>query len=131
MKVQADESPTKTASTEQHQPEIARISEAFGHLIGKNLESLGFDFDMQAVVQGLKDSSIGKASPMSEVECIQAITTIQEAAFKEQMEVIGEKLKDLRERAARFLEQGDNKSYSKCNDAADKKRLDSRILKSV
>jgi peptidylprolyl isomerase len=71
----------------QQQPEIEKISEAFGHLIGKNLESLGFEFDMQAVVQGLKDASNGKIAPMSEVECIQAITTIQEAAFKEQSQI--------------------------------------------
>jgi peptidylprolyl isomerase len=78
---------TTTSSNDSQQPEIAKISEAFGHLIGKNLESLGFQFDMQAVVQGLKDASVGKSSPMSEVECIQAITSIQEAAYKEQSQV--------------------------------------------
>lgn len=84
-----EESKTNTveSSTDTQSPEIEKISEAFGHLIGKNLESLGFQFDMQAVVQGLKDSSSGKAAPMSEVECIQAITTIQEAAFKEQSKI--------------------------------------------
>lgn len=75
------------SSNDSEQPEIAKISEAFGHLIGKNLESLGFQFDMQAVVQGLKDASAGKSSPMSEVECIQAITSIQEAAYKEQSKI--------------------------------------------
>ncbi|NDD58324.1 MAG: FKBP-type peptidyl-prolyl cis-trans isomerase [Chlamydiae bacterium] len=64
--------------------DVATISEAFGHLIGKNLESLGFEFDIQSVVQGLKDASSGKSSPLSEVECIQAITSIQEAVFKDQ-----------------------------------------------
>ncbi len=76
--------PVASSLNESPKPEIAKISEAFGHLIGKNLESLGFQFDMQAIVTGLKDASLGKASPMSEVECIQAITAIQEAAFTEQ-----------------------------------------------
>ncbi|MBM3207589.1 MAG: FKBP-type peptidyl-prolyl cis-trans isomerase [Chlamydiae bacterium] len=77
----------ENTSSAKEQPEIGKISEAFGHLIGKNLESLGFEFDMQAVVQGLKDASAGKISPMTEVECIQAITTIQETAFKEQSQI--------------------------------------------
>lgn len=72
------------ALVESHSQDIEKISESFGHLIGKNLTSLGFNFDMQAVVQGLKDSSLGKSAPMTEVECIQAITSIQEAAYKEQ-----------------------------------------------
>jgi peptidylprolyl isomerase len=71
----------------QQQPEIQKISEAFGHLIGKNLKYFRFEFDMQAVVQGLKDASAGKIAPMSELRCIQAITTIQEAAFKEQSQL--------------------------------------------
>ncbi|MEI8329262.1 MAG: FKBP-type peptidyl-prolyl cis-trans isomerase [Chlamydiia bacterium] len=84
--VNGEETPITVASSinESPQPEITKISEAFGHLIGKNLESLGFKFDMQAVVLGLNDASQGKSSPMTEVECIQAITTIQEAAFTEQ-----------------------------------------------
>lgn len=79
----------KTDLTEMNTPsaDVEKISEAFGHLIGKNLDSLGFNFDMQAVVQGLKDSSVGKSAPMTEIECIQAITAIQEAAFKEQSKV--------------------------------------------
>ncbi|MGR3912835.1 MAG: FKBP-type peptidyl-prolyl cis-trans isomerase [Candidatus Rhabdochlamydia sp.] len=63
--------------------DVAKISEAFGHLIGKNLDSMGLRFDMAKVIQGLKDASDGKAPPMSEAECIQAITTAQEIAFKQ------------------------------------------------
>ncbi len=63
--------------------EIAKISEAFGHLIAKNLESIGVPLDIQAIVKGLKDSAAGKNSPMTEVECIQAITAAQESVFAE------------------------------------------------
>jgi peptidylprolyl isomerase len=64
--------------------EIAQVSEAFGHLIGKNLQNIGMKFDVAQVVKGLQDSLAGKESPMSEMECIQALTAAQEKAFKEQ-----------------------------------------------
>lgn len=63
--------------------EIAKVSEAFGHLIGKNIDTLGVEFDIELVVKGLKDATNGKHSPMSESECIEAIATVQENAFKQ------------------------------------------------
>jgi peptidylprolyl isomerase len=64
--------------------EIAKVSEAFGHVIGKNLENIGVKFDMTQVIKGLQDAIAGKESPMSEMECIQAIASVQEKIFKEQ-----------------------------------------------
>ncbi len=64
--------------------DIAKISEAFGHVIGKNLENIGVKFDMAQVIKGLQDAANGKDSPMSEMECIQAIASVQEKVFKEQ-----------------------------------------------
>ncbi len=61
--------------------DIAKISEAMGHLIGKNLEALGLDLDVEAIVKGLQDASSGKHSPMSEEECVQAIAVLQEENF--------------------------------------------------
>ncbi|HSX03143.1 MAG TPA: FKBP-type peptidyl-prolyl cis-trans isomerase [Rhabdochlamydiaceae bacterium] len=61
-----------------------QVSEAFGHLIGKNIDTLGIKFDLKRVIKGLQDSSEGKVAPMSESECIQAISTAQEKAFKNQ-----------------------------------------------
>jgi peptidylprolyl isomerase len=66
--------------------DIPKLSEAFGHLIGKNMENLGLKFDMEKVMKGLKDAMAGKESPMTEVECVQAITSFQETQFKEQAE---------------------------------------------
>jgi len=60
---------------------IPKVSAAFGHLIGKNLEALGFEFDMEQLIKGLRDSLAGKTSPMSEAECVQAVSQIQENAF--------------------------------------------------
>ncbi len=65
-----------------HTPDVAKISEAFGHLIGKNLESLGFKLDIAQVIKGLQDASAGKTSPMTEMEWVQAMTAAQETAFK-------------------------------------------------
>lgn len=79
----ADE--TQTAQTPPAESvDIAKISEAFGHLIGKNIENLGIQFDMQYLVKGLQDSASGKAAPMTEGECVEAISAVQEADFKKQ-----------------------------------------------
>lgn len=64
--------------------DVSKISEAFGHLIGKNLESIGFKFDIAQVIKGLQDANTGKNPPMTEMECVQAITAIQENVFKQQ-----------------------------------------------
>ncbi|MBS0653546.1 MAG: FKBP-type peptidyl-prolyl cis-trans isomerase [Verrucomicrobia bacterium] len=74
------------ASTPSKQLDISKISEAFGHLISKNIETTGVQFDIAQVIKGLQDAASGKESPMTEVECIQAITAVQETIFKEQSE---------------------------------------------
>lgn len=58
--------------------DVAKVSEAMGHIIGKNLQSLGLDFDLDAIVKGLKEESEGKSSPLNDDECVQAIATLQE-----------------------------------------------------
>lgn len=60
------------------EPDVAKISEAMGHIIGKNLQSLGLDFDLDAIVKGLKEESEGISSPLNEDECVQAIATLQD-----------------------------------------------------
>lgn len=66
--------------------DIVKISEAMGHMIGKNLEALGFDLDLDAVVRGLKEESEGKMSPLTEDECVQIITALQEGKMLETIE---------------------------------------------
>ena len=63
--------------------DVAKLSEAFGHLLGKNLESMGMQFDIAKVIEGLQGAYNGKTAPMTEAECDQAIATAQEIAFKE------------------------------------------------
>ncbi len=69
---------------EPEKPDLAKLSEAFGHMIGQNLDSLGFDFDMNQVLKGLKDSIAGIDSPLSESETVSAITAMQEEEFQHQ-----------------------------------------------
>lgn len=75
---------TAFCSETKEKADIDKVSQAFGHLIAKNIESLGLDFNTTKVIQGIQDSLDGKESPMSESECIQAITQIQEEAFQKQ-----------------------------------------------
>ncbi|GAB4186120.1 MAG: FKBP-type peptidyl-prolyl cis-trans isomerase [Simkaniaceae bacterium] len=91
--------------------DIPKISAAFGHLIGKNLENLGFQFDIDQLVKGLKDSIEGKEPPMSEAECVQAITQIQENAFnklaQENLKIAEEFLaKNSKDKTVREIEKG-------------------------
>ena len=72
----------KAAVTEGQ--DLEKISKAFGHMIGQNLTSLGLDFDMKSVMQGIQDCMNGFPSPMTEAECIQAISVIQDNAFQKQ-----------------------------------------------
>lgn len=70
----------------EQKEEIAKISEAFGHLIGKNIDTLGVDFDIEHVVKGLQDAAKGKNSPLTENECIEAIAQAQEKAYQKKAE---------------------------------------------
>ena len=63
--------------------DIQKVSEAFGHLIGKNLDSLGINIDFNQVMKGMQDSMAGKESPMDETATVQAISLVQEEAFQE------------------------------------------------
>lgn len=58
--------------------DVVKLSEAIGHMIGKNLHDLGVDFDLDSIVKGLKDEQIGTPSPLNDEECIDAITHLQE-----------------------------------------------------
>lgn len=58
--------------------DVVKVSEAMGHIIGKNLQLLGLDLDLDAIVKGLKEESEGKSSPLNEEECIQAIASLQD-----------------------------------------------------
>ncbi|MFZ4772396.1 MAG: FKBP-type peptidyl-prolyl cis-trans isomerase [Chlamydiia bacterium] len=74
--------------TEEKNPEIADeidhllISEALGHLISKNLSTLGSNFNMDRLIKGLKDATAGLPNPLSEEQTVEAIQKYQEKAFQ-------------------------------------------------
>lgn len=83
---------------EEKNEELAKISEAMGHLIGKNLQALGLPLDIDALVKGMQESSHGKKSPLSEEECMEAISNLQEKSLAQSAS------KNLQE-AERFLSE--------------------------
>lgn len=60
-----------------------KISEALGHMIGKNLESLEWPVDFTALVKGIEDEAAGRSSPLSDEECVQALTNFCQEKLKE------------------------------------------------
>lgn len=71
-------------ANEQDVKQVELISESMGHLIGKNLKSLSFKFNLEKVIQGIKNSSEGKEPPLNEEQCTEAIAMMQEKAFHEE-----------------------------------------------
>lgn len=64
--------------------DIDKISKALGHLLGQNLTSMELQFNIKEVIAGIEGALEGQESPMSEEECIHAITLIQERAYQMQ-----------------------------------------------
>lgn len=52
--------PAPAASADE-QAEMLRLSEAFGHFIGRNLNAPGMKFDIEAIIKGMRDGAAGKA----------------------------------------------------------------------
>lgn len=73
---------SQAESTSTAEPDIKKLSEAFGNFIGRNLKSSGLNFDIDSFVKGIKDGESGKPSPMSDKEYEQQMMILQEKAFK-------------------------------------------------
>lgn len=71
--------------------DVNKLSEAFGHLIGQNLEMPGFKFNLENIIKGMKNAAAGLPSPMTEEEYELAITKIQDQAFTQMAELNLEK----------------------------------------
>ncbi len=55
-----------------------QVSETLGYMIGKNLQRLDVQLDLDKVVEGMYNASLEKEPPMTEEACIQAIGAMQE-----------------------------------------------------
>jgi peptidylprolyl isomerase len=63
-----------------------KLSETLGHLIVRQVSQAGFPFDLDRVIQGIKNERNGKASPLTEEEYEQAICQLQEQLFMQTAE---------------------------------------------
>jgi peptidylprolyl isomerase len=61
--------------------DIVNLSEAMGHLIGKNLQSTGVPIDIEALVRGMKEGCKGADCAMSEEKCLEALAALQEKSL--------------------------------------------------
>jgi peptidylprolyl isomerase len=61
--------------------EIKKLSKAFGHFIGKNLNNPGFSFDINMVIEGMRNGAAGKPAPMSDQEYEQLLQIYQAKAY--------------------------------------------------
>ncbi len=66
--------------------DVDKVSETLGHLIVRHLDNPGFKFNIEKIVQGIKDEREGKAAPMSEEEYETMIGQIQESIFNQMAE---------------------------------------------
>lgn len=63
--------------------DMKKLSEAFGHFIGRNLQSPGLSFDLESIIKGVREGAAGKPAPLSEKEYEEMMAVVQEKAFKE------------------------------------------------
>lgn len=66
---------------EENQNIDLSLSETLGHLIVRQLKQPGFDFNIEYIIQGMRDEQAGKPSPLTEEEYEQAMCALQEKQF--------------------------------------------------
>lgn len=72
-----------TAPTQKQPIDMGKLSEAFGHFIGRNLKTPGVNFDLDRIVKGMRDGAAGKQAPMSDQEYEAMMTGLQEQVFEQ------------------------------------------------
>lgn len=77
-----DASKPTAQSTEISKEELTKASGAFGHFIGRNLKTPAIQFDIDAIVQGIRDGAAGKPAPMSDKDYEKLMSKVQEHALQ-------------------------------------------------
>lgn len=75
--------PTANPSEKSDQIDMKKLSEAFGHFIGRNLQSPGLSFDLDSIIKGIREGAAGQPAPLTEKEYEDMMAAVQEKAFKE------------------------------------------------
>lgn len=77
-----DKLATKTEESQDVSPEdIKKASEAFGHFLGRNLNTPAIKFDLEKIIQGMREGMAGKPAPMSDKDYEDLMVRIQKKAF--------------------------------------------------
>lgn len=81
-----EESAQQTTTETENQGEISsqdvkKLSEAFGHFIGRNLKTPGVNFDLDSIIKGMKDGHAGKPQPIPDKEYEELMIKLQQQAF--------------------------------------------------
>ena len=65
---------------------IAKVSETYGHFIAKSLNNPIIQLNFDSVIKGMQEAHAGKTAPMTEQEYEEALSLMQEYAFKDMSE---------------------------------------------
>jgi peptidylprolyl isomerase len=65
------------------QADIGKLSEAFGHFIGRNLKAPGINFDLEKIIKGIRDGHGGKPAIMSDQEYEMMMANLQAQVFEQ------------------------------------------------
>lgn len=72
------------AQVEFSKKDIKILSQAYGHMIGQNLNAIGLDLDSNEIIHGIQNAFNGVESPLEDSKTIEMITALQEKKFKDE-----------------------------------------------
>jgi peptidylprolyl isomerase len=111
--------PAKVETKQEQNVDIKVLSKSVGHLFSKTITDIGIHFNIDEVIQGLKEAAEGIPSPLSESECVSAITQEQKKSFDKLA------LKNLQEAETFLKEEATNKQVT----VLDEGKVVYRVLK--
>lgn len=75
--------PLSSSDEKSEAIDMKKLSEAFGHFIGRNLKSPGLSFDLENIIKGIREGAAGEPAPLSDKEYEEMMAAVQEKAFKD------------------------------------------------
>jgi peptidylprolyl isomerase len=67
---------------EVKEPDLKKLSETFGNLIGRSLKGPGFSFDMESLITGIRNGAAGKPAPLTDQEYEEGMAALQQKLFE-------------------------------------------------
>lgn len=60
--------------------DMGKVSETVGHMVARDIKSMGVDLDQQKLIKGLLDELNGKKAPLTNDECLIALKKVQKSS---------------------------------------------------